>query len=38
MKKSELDGFRNILRTRQAELNNGRRNHEALAIETTPRS
>ena len=33
MKKSELDGFRKILTTRQVELS-GHRDREALAIET----
>jgi RNA polymerase-binding transcription factor DksA len=33
MKKNEPDGFRNILKTRQAEMSDGRRNSEALAIE-----
>ena len=35
MRAIELDGFRKILKTRQAELSNGRSNREALAIETS---
>jgi DnaK suppressor protein len=35
MNKSELDGFRKTLKTRQAELNAGRCNREALTIETS---
>jgi len=35
MNKSELDGFRRTLKTRQAELNAGRCNREALTIETS---
>ena len=35
MKAIELDGFRKTLKTRQAELSNGRHNREALAIETS---
>ena len=31
----ELEGFRKILKTKQAELSAGRRNREALAIETS---
>ena len=34
-KKSELDGFRRTLTTRQAELSGGRYKREALAIETS---
>ena len=36
MKQSELDKFRETLKTQQAELSKGRRNREALAIETSP--
>ena len=36
MKGSELQGFRNSLKIRQAELSNGRRHRDALAIETSP--
>jgi DnaK suppressor protein len=36
MTKIELDGFRKTLKTRQVELSDGRRNREALAIETSP--
>ena len=35
MKTIELDGFRKTLKTRQAELSEGRHNREALAIETS---
>src|ERR1700730_18117259 len=35
MNKSELDRFRKTLKTKQAELNAGRRNREALTIETS---
>ena len=35
MRAIELDGFRKILKNRQAELSNGRSNREALAIETS---
>ncbi len=35
MNKNELDGFRKTLKTRQAELTNGRLNREALTIETS---
>src|SRR5580693_8888811 len=35
MKTIELDSFRKTLKTRKAELGNGRRNREALAIETS---
>jgi DnaK suppressor protein len=34
MKAIELDRFRKILKARQAELSDGRRNREAVAIET----
>jgi DnaK suppressor protein len=36
MTKIELKAFRRILETRQAELGNGIRNREALAVETSP--
>ena len=35
MKTIELDRFRKMLKTRQAELSDGRRNREAVAIETS---
>ena len=35
MKSIELDRFRKMLKTRQAELSDGRRNREAVAIETS---
>jgi len=35
MKKSELDRFQKALENRQADLSDGRRNREALAIETS---
>src|ERR1700688_1936157 len=35
MKTIELDRFRKTLKTRQAELSNGRHNREAVAIETS---
>ena len=35
MNNSELDGFRKTLKTRQAELTDGRRHREALTIETS---
>jgi DnaK suppressor protein len=35
MKAMELEGFRKALKTSQAELSDGRRNREALAIETS---
>jgi DnaK suppressor protein len=35
LKTIELNKFRETLKTRQAELSNGRQNREALAIETT---
>jgi DnaK suppressor protein len=36
MTKTELNTFRRALESRQAELGNGNRNREALAIETSP--
>jgi RNA polymerase-binding transcription factor len=36
MTKTELKAFRKALENRQAELGNGNRNREALAIETSP--
>jgi DnaK suppressor protein len=36
MAKIERNGFRKALKSRQAELENGSRNREALAIETSP--
>ena len=36
MTKTELNTFRNTLENRQTELENGSRNREALAIETSP--
>jgi DnaK suppressor protein len=36
MTKIERNGFRKALKSRQAELENGSRNREALAIETSP--
>src|ERR1700730_8516308 len=36
MTKTELNSFRRALENRQAELGNGNRNREALAIETSP--
>src|ERR1700688_506782 len=35
MKTIELDRFRKMLKTRQAELSDGRRNRQAVAIETS---
>jgi DnaK suppressor protein len=36
MTKTEMNAFRRSLENRQAELGNGNRNREALAIETSP--
>jgi DnaK suppressor protein len=36
MTKNELNAFRNVLETRQADLRNGSRSRGALAIETSP--
>jgi DnaK suppressor protein len=36
MTKVELNAFRSALESRQTDLRNGRRNREALAIETSP--
>jgi DnaK suppressor protein len=36
MKRTELQGFRETLKTRRVELIDGRRNRDVLAIETSP--